>query len=585
MDKTNFRLIVKFLKYLSPYRVKQAVIFILSGISISLELINPYLGKLIVDKAIVNKNFEVFVIYGLIGAAIFISNGLVKAFAQLLEKGIQLRVRFDLNKKLFGHLQALPLGFFKGSASGEHMYTLSYDIERAVDFIISVPRETVVILAKLVFILLIIFYLDWRMAVFSLILAQILYLPVGYFTRKMRSAWEDLIASSQDIFKRTEEIFSHMYLVKAMGREKREIRTYLRALIGNIRIGFRSLRLEVMGNFTIGGFERVVIGGISLFGGMQVIRGNLSLGTLTAIMLYLSQLVNLQSGIGSFFQRISLGLISCRRLDELLRLTPEAIEPRGTEKIALKNPIIRFEKVSFKYNSREYILRNLDFCFLGGLNVLVGPSGCGKTTIVNLILRLYQPLTGLVYCADEEDESRQIDPLCLKRHIGATLQDPLLWNDTVENNIRYGSEQKVEFEEIKSVSKIACADDFIENLPQGYQTIIGEKGCKISEGQKQRVAIARALIKRPGILLLDEAMSSMDTLSEEKIIANIRKISGLHTVIIVTHRLSTVMACDRVYFLKKPDRMVTAKPEKLIHSDKEFYDLFSAQMSKSAFIS
>ena len=585
MDKTNFRLIVKFLKYLSPYRVKQVVVFILSSISISLELINPYLGKLIVDKAIINKNLEIFIVYGLIGAVIFISNGIIKAVAALLEKGMQLRVRFDLNKKLFSHLQALPLGFFKGSASGEHMYTLSYDIERSVDFIISVPKETVIILAKLVFILLIIFYLDWRMAVFSLILAQILYLPVGYFSRKMRSAWEDLINSSQNIFKRMEEIFSHMYLVKALGREKSETRRYLKALIGNIRIGFSSLRLEVVSNLTMGGFERAVIWGISLFGGLQVIRGNLSLGTLTAIMLYLSQLVSLQSGIGSFFQRISLGLISCRRLDGLLKLAPEATELRGTEKIALRSPVIRFEKVSFKYNSQEHILKNLDFCFSGGLNVLTGPSGCGKTTIVNLILRLYQPGEGLVYGVEEEDAARQIDLLCLKRHIGAALQDPLLWNDTVENNIRYGSERKVGFEEIKNAAHIACADDFIENLPHGYQTIIGEKGCKISEGQKQRVAIARALLKRPAILILDEAMSSMDTLSEEKIIANLRKISGLHTVIIVTHRLSTVMACDRAYFLKNPDTMVMDKPEKLIHSDKEFHDLFSAQMSQSAFIS
>ncbi|MDO8748854.1 MAG: ABC transporter ATP-binding protein [Candidatus Omnitrophota bacterium] len=568
-----------------PYRPKQIAILALSCLSILLELINPYLGKLIVDKAIVNKNFEIFIVYGLIGAALFISNGIIKAIAALLEKGMQLKVRFDLNKKLFSHLQALPLGFFKGSASGEHMYTLSYDIERSVDLIISVPKETVAILMKLVFILLIIFYLDWRMAVFSLVLAQVLYLPVGYFSRKMRSTWEDLIASSQNIFKRMEEIFSHMYLVKAMGRERHEVRAYLRALIGNLKIGLKNLRLEVLSNLTIGGFERVVIGGISLFGGLQVIRGNLSLGTLTAVMLYLSQLVSLQSGIGLFFQRISLGLISCRRLDELLRLAPEATELRGTEKIALRSPVIRFEKVSFKYNSQEHILKNLDFCFSGGLNVLVGPSGCGKTTIVNLILRLYRPGEGLVYGAEEEDEARQVDLSCLKRHIGAALQDPLLWNDTVENNIRYGSEQKVGFEEIKSVSKVSCADDFIENLPHGYQTIIGEKGCKISEGQKQRVAIARALLKRPAILLLDEAMSSMDTLSEEKIIANLRKISGLYTVIIVTHRLSTVMACDRVYFLKKPDTMVAEKPGTLIHNDKEFYDLFSAQISKSAFIS
>ncbi|HCD39169.1 MAG TPA: hypothetical protein DEQ77_10750, partial [Candidatus Omnitrophica bacterium] len=142
----DYKLFFRFAKYIMPYRPKQAAIFALSGISILLELINPYLGKLIVDKAIINKNFEIFIVYGLIGAAIFISNGIIKAAAALLEKSMQSRVRFDLNKKLFSHLQALPLSFFKGSAPGEHMYTLSYDIERTIDFIISAPRETVVIL-------------------------------------------------------------------------------------------------------------------------------------------------------------------------------------------------------------------------------------------------------------------------------------------------------------------------------------------------------------------------------------------------------------------------------------------------------
>ena len=157
----DYKLFFRFTKYILPYRPKQIAILALSCVSILLELINPYLGKLIVDRAIVNKNFEIFVAYGLIGAVIFISNGIIKAVAALLEKGTQLRVRYDLNKKLFSHLQALPLGFFKGSASGEHMYVLSYDIERTVDFIISVPKETVAILAKLVFILffLLLFYM------------------------------------------------------------------------------------------------------------------------------------------------------------------------------------------------------------------------------------------------------------------------------------------------------------------------------------------------------------------------------------------------------------------------------------------
>lgn len=557
---------------------RQAPVFILNVLIVFLELLNPYLSKLVVDNAIIKKSLGEFIFLGTIASLIFILNGLIKAKRTLLERAVQIKLRFDLSNKIFTRFQGLPLSFFRSKATGEHMFNFSYDVEKAVDFIVSFPRETIMIFPRLAFILGIIFYLDWQMAVFSLVLVSALYLPVYYFTRRMRSAWEELLNSSQDIFKRLEEVFSHIYLVKALGKERQEARKYLKALIINARIGLKNLKLEVLSNFTAGSFERVAIGAISLFGGLQVIRGRITLGTLTAIMLYLSQLVSLQSGIGFFFQRISLGLISCRRLENILREKPETATVSAGVKYSFARARIDFKDVSFGYNRQECIIEKLSFGLEEGFTALVGPSGCGKTTILNLLLRLYEPRGGGIFIGGLN--IKDMDLLSLRSRVGLVLQEPFLWNDSVENNIRYGCAGKAAFTEMERASMTAGAQDFILGLPQGYNTIIGENGCKISEGQKQRVAIARALINRPKILLLDEAMSSMDTLSEEKIIANIRKISDLRTVIIVTHRLSAVMACDRVYFLKKPDTMVVEKPGTLIHNDKEFYDLFSAQISK-----
>jgi ATP-binding cassette subfamily B protein len=368
-----------------------------------------------------------------------------------------------------------------------------------------------------------------------------------------------------------------MYLVKAFGKERQEIRNYLKVLISNIRISLKNTRLEVFSSFAGGSFDRLIIGLISLFGGYQVIRGRISLGTLTAIMIYLNQLIGMQGSITSFFQRIIFNMVSCRRIEEVLEKASEKENRPGTEKIALEHPQIQFKKLSFGYNSGEYILRGLDFKIDKGSVALAGPSGCGKTTIINLLLGLYEPWEGQVFIQGQN--IRDINHFLLREEIGVALQEPYLWNDSIENNIKY-ARQNATKGELTEVAKITGVDEFVKNLPAGYGSIIGENACKLSEGQKQKIAIARALLKKPKILILDEAMSSMDSLSEERIINEIKKESWIHTVIIVSHRLSTIMACDLAYFLKNPDKIIIDNPQKLLDTDGDFYNLFAAQIKE-----
>ena len=573
--KKELKLFWGFLKYLIPYRKKQITVLILSGLSVFLGLVIPYLSKLVVDKAILNKELRTFILLGLIGTAVFIINGLIKAMASFLKKGVYLRVKFDLNKKVFGHLQKLPLGFFQNKSTGEHMFKIDYDVEQVTDLVSSVPEQLVSIFPRLFFILAIIFYLDWQMAIFSLVLAPILYLPIYYFTSRMRRVWEELTSNSQNIFKRLEEIFSHIYLVKAFGKEKKEISNYLTALIANIKINLKNVRLEVISNFTGGSFNRVIIGLITLFGGYQVIRGRITAGTLTAIIIYLTQLIGLQGSIGLFFQRIAMGQVSCKRLDEVLEKEPEVGElSGGQKKIILKQPRIEFKGASFGYRPKEYILKDLNFCIEKGFTALTGPSGCGKTTIVNLILRLYDPWQGQIFI--DGYNIRDLKSSFLKEQIGVALQGPFLWNDTIENNIRYARENASK-QEIIEAAGLTGLDEFVEDLPQGYQTLIGENACKLSEGQKQKIAIARALIKRPKILILDEAMSSMDSASEEKVLLNIKQSQKDLILIVVSHRLSTVRSADLVYFLLSADEMIIDRPESFLENNGQFIELFAGQ--------
>lgn len=575
MSKSRAQLFLKFFRLLLPYRKKQTIILILSAVSILLALLNPYLSKLIVDDAFAKKDIKTFILLGLIGTGVFILNGLIKAIGNFLSKNIFLRVQFDLNREVFNKLRKLPLSFFRDKSTGELSFKISYDIERASNFIVNIPEEAVNIFPRLFFILVIIFYLDWQMALFSLGFLPLIYFPVRYFTTRIRKTLEELLGNSEGIFIRLQEVFSHIYLVKAQGKERAEIRKYLRSLLRNMRIGLRNTKLEIVSGLIGGSFNRVIIGAITLFGGLQVIRGRITLGTLTAIMIYISQLVDLQSGVSFFFQRITLGLVSCRRLDEFVDKKSKSYIATNARRIIFKEPRIQFKRVSFGYNTGEYVLKRAEFNIERGIIGLAGASGCGKTTILNLILKLYEPQEGEIFV--DGYSIGDLDAFSLRRQIGVALQEPFLWNDSIGNNIGYGTD-KASQEDIAEISKLVGVDDFVRALPKGYDTHIGESACKLSQGQKQKIAVARALIKRPKILILDEAMSSMDSLSEERIVSQMKGMSEIYTTIIVSHRLSTVLACDLVYFLKgRTEPIIVGSPEALMEKDEAFHNLFANQ--------
>jgi len=573
IDKTQFKLFLKFLKYLLPYRRKQIAILILSSLGMLLSLVIPYLSKPVVDIAIVGKKLNAFILIGLIGTAVFILNGLINAIAIFLRKNLQLRLDFDLNKKIFGHLQKLPISFFSNTSTGENMFIINYDIENVSNLVISAPEEFIKIFPKIFFILAIIFYLDWRMAVFSFLLVPVFYLPAYYFTRRMRNILQNVVNSSEHIFKRLDEIFSHMYIVKAFGREKTETKNYLKLFISNMRMRLKNARLEVISSLAGVALDRIITGMLVIFGGYLVIKGHMSIGTLVAIMAYVSQLIALQSGAACFFQNVAFGLVSCARLDGVLQAGFQEISLSGSKKILPQNPVITFKAVSFGYRHNEHILKNMDFKIENNFIALVGPSGCGKTTILNLVLKLYDSWEGDIFIGGYN--IKELEPLSLREQIGIVLQEPFLWNDSIENNIRYGKLSATR-EEIIEFARMAGVDDFVKGLPKGYDTVVGENACKLSEGQKQKIAVARALIKKPKILILDEGMSSVDSASEEKILLNIKEKQEDTTVIAVSHRLSTVMAADIVYYFYAPNKMVVESAKNLMNS-RDFLDLFAGQ--------
>lgn len=575
MYKEKFKLFFRFFKFILPYRKKWFLAAALSYVGTLLGLVNPYLTKLVVDEALSKKNLKSLIIIALIGGSIFLLTWLANALKGILEEYIRRKVDFALNKQLFKHIQSLSLGWFRDRSTGEHIYMFDNDIGTITNFITNVFPQAVLVPPTLLLTLLILFYLNWQMAFFVLCLAPFLYLPSYCFSKRIQKICEDLTKNAEDIFALLEEIFSHIHLVKAFGKENSAMRKYLKGLLVNIRIGLKNTKWDTVGAFTNELATKIIIGLISLYGGYQVIKGRMTLGSLTAIMFYCYRLIGLQSQSASFFEAIMLDTVSFRRIAKILDEQPQIVEAKNAQSVIFKKGEVIFNNVSFGYKPQVYILEKMSFQIESSSHIaIVGPSGCGKTTLLNLLVRLYDPREGNIFIDGYNIKDLKLS--ALKGQIGFCLQEPFLWNESIENNIRYGKESAT-IEEIVRVAQMTGVDEFAKDLPRGYQTIIGENACKLSEGQKQKIAIARALIKEPKILILDEAMSSMDSASEEKIVYNIKNNYRNLTFITVSHRLSTVMNADLVYYFHSPSQIVVNKAENLFEYNKDFAHLFIGQ--------
>jgi ABC-type multidrug transport system fused ATPase/permease subunit len=319
----------------------------------------------------------------------------------------------------------------------------------------------------------------------------------------------------------------------------------------------------------------MILGLITFYGGYQLIRGELTLGTLSAITVYLGQLSGMQRFFVQFFRDLSTGLISHERLETILDAKRLRVtEDKESGKLIFTKGKIEFKDITFGYRENRMILENLNFYIEGGSAIaLAGPSGCGKSTIINLLLRLYNSNSGRILL--DGQDIRNLQAKSLYAQIGVALQEPYLWNDSIESNILYGN-LKATRREMDRVTEAACLCELISGLKDGYRTVIGENACKISEGQKQRIAIARALIKKPKILILDEALSSVDMFTEAQIIQNLKDFLKETTLVVVSHRISAIKEMDLVYFFVDPTRMLIGPHHQLL--DNPIYQKYLASL-------
>ena len=588
-----FRLFRRFNGALAKYRKSRIAILAIGTASAILSLVTPYLGKIILDSGILSKNASVFLTFTAIGGALYILIQVLDRSDSVLRGRLSRRVKASLARQAFRKVKKISLGSFSRASYDEYVTRIGSDIAVSAGILTNTLPDFLKASLRIILITSVICFINAKILIVILAYQLIVLLQINYFTKASKRLAVEAYAKSRSMASALGRVFSQVYFVKASGRMGAMLANCFRILAESIRIEAAISRMDTLSGAVSELSSKLFFGVVGIAGTMLVIKGRLTLGELGAIMAYITQGSSAYSALLNLCQRVTFNRLPLERVIELLDIPIDIEEKAGAAVLGSSSAKIEFRGVSFGYaggtlrqaqgavlslpKDGRRVLEKVDFTIMPGERAaLVGASGCGKTTIVNLALRLYDVNEGRILL--DGHDVRDLKMRSIYGHIGLAPQLPFIWGDSVRANIAYGN-LPIGEAAVKRAAGIAEIDSFIEALPDGYDTVLSEMVAPLSQGQKQRIAIARAIAKSPRILILDEACSSLDSETEEKILENInRELPGI-TLITVTHRLSAVKKMERVLFLKSAGEIVASTHEELAESDRRYIELFAGQMS------
>jgi len=486
------------------------------------------------------------------------------------------RVIYDLRNLIYQRLTEQSLGFFVHRKTGELLARISYDVslvQAAVSTsVTALMRDSV----SIVFLLGVVLYQDWLLALIAILVFPAVVYPIIRFGKKMRSASFDGQVSMGQISSLVEETVSGIRVVKAFGMEAYEQKRFT-ALTGDfLKHQIRVFKVHAL-SFPImellAGFG---IAGVLLYGGMRVASGETTAGTLISFLAALIMLYEPVKRLSRANNEIQQGLAASERVFEILDAPVTVEDAASASELPDFVDSIRFEHVSLQYPGAEKsVLDDISFQVNAGEVVaLVGRSGAGKTSLANLVPRFMDASEGAILI--DQHDVRELSQASLRDQISLVTQEVILFNDSVLNNIAYGHEE-INREKVEEIAKAANAHDFITKLPDGYDTLVGERGVILSGGQRQRLSLARALLKDAPILILDEATSSLDTESERLVQQAIDRLMSGRTVIVIAHRLSTIRHADRIVVLDGGKIIQSGCHEELLQEGGLYSELYHMQ--------
>ncbi len=541
---TDRRMLAWFATYLGPqwHMLLLGFVGMLGGTAAALYY--PQLLTPIWDDVIRDGHIEVLPHLGALLLGTFLAQALFNALRMNVMHQLGQRFVLDVRLRTYRHLLRQSLSFFEARRTGDVMSRISNDVNAVEDMVVhgldTMISDGLLVVGTIV----LIFMTNWRLALVGLAPLPVFLAGIIIFSRIIRPLYHRIREQLGDINARLQESLEGVRVVKAFNREGHEFSRFEEDSTGYYRANIRAIWLwtsffPAMGFITSVGLILVIWHGASL-----ATSGLASGGEVVTFLAYMQRFYQPVGGLVRVYDVFNRALASLARIFQLLDEEPSIQEkpdarvlPRSTGRVAI-------EHVSFRYQTGEMVLQDVSVTAEPGETVaIVGRSGAGKTSLVNLIPRFYDPLEGRVLI--DGIDIREVTLDSLRSQIGIVLQDTFLFNDTVRNNIRYGRLDATD-EEIEDAARRAYADEFIEELPEKYETMIGERGVKLSGGQKQRIAIARALLADPRILILDEATSLVDTEAEQLIQRALEELRHNRTTFVIAHRLSTVRDADKI---------------------------------------
>lgn len=577
----NKSLVSKILKKIKPYYGYLLLALLSAVISVSLTLYIPVLTGQAVDNIIDagKVNFEnilqilINIAVGIVGVTVF--QWIMNYFTNI----ISYKTVRDLRREIFDKFNSVPLSYIDRHPHGDLISRVINDVDAVGDgltqMFLQLFSGIVTIVGTLIFMLMI----DWRIALAVVILTPLSLFVAAFIGKLSHKRFSEQQLLQGEISSYVEEHVGNQRIVKAFSFESRAIDDFEKLNTKLYDVGFKAQFAGALANPSTRFVNAMVFAAVGIFGALTAISGSLSVGQLSCFLTYANQYTKPFNEVTGVLTQLQTAIAAAGRVFEVLEAENESPDLTEPPKIIECKGNVKIENVNFSYTKDKPLIKDFSLDVKSGSKVaIVGPTGCGKTTFINLLMRFYETDSGKISIDGVDIKSLSRDNL--RRQFGMVLQDSWLFCGTIMENLRYGNENATD-EEIISAAKAAYAHSFIRRMPDGYNTVISEGGGNLSQGQKQLLCIARAMLTNPAMLILDEATSSIDTLTEIRVQKAFAKMMKGKTSFVVAHRLSTIKESDVILVMKDGNIIEQGNHEQLLRNGGFYYTLYNSQFAKN----